>query len=113
MPSRILFAEEEERDIEDLYRFIASRDGAETAEPILTDIESACAELEEFATRGNISEELAGSEFPNIGTAPKAMAPVYRIMGIDVVGYCVVGGRRDIQSFLERRLIRRHPAYRT
>jgi toxin ParE1/3/4 len=27
MPSRILFAEEEERDIEDLYRFIASRDG--------------------------------------------------------------------------------------
>ncbi len=34
MPSRILFAEEEERDIEDRYLFIASRDGAETAERI-------------------------------------------------------------------------------
>lgn len=31
---------------------------------------------------------------------------IYRIMGTDVVGYCVVDGRRDMQSFLERRLIR-------
>ncbi|MGZ2409196.1 plasmid stabilization system protein ParE [Rhizobium ruizarguesonis] len=40
MPSRVLFADEAERDIEDLYRFIASRDGDETAERVLTEIES-------------------------------------------------------------------------
>jgi len=107
MPYRVLFAEDAERDIEDLHRFIAGRDGAETAERILTDIENACAELEEFPARGNIPKELAGigiSEYRELHNKPWRM--IYRIMGTDVVVYCVVDGRRDLQSFLERRLIR-------
>ncbi|CAN7730806.1 type II toxin-antitoxin system RelE/ParE family toxin [Rhizobium leguminosarum] len=107
MPYRVLFAEDAERDIEDLYRFIASRDGAATAERILMDIESACAELEEFPARGNIPKELAGigiSEYRERHHKPWRM--IYRILGTDVVVYCVVDGRRDMQSFLERRLIR-------
>ncbi|MBY3208892.1 type II toxin-antitoxin system RelE/ParE family toxin [Rhizobium laguerreae] len=107
MPCRVLFAEDAERDIEDLYRFIASRDGAETAERILTEIESACAEVEEFPDRGNIPKELAGigtSEYRELHQKPWRM--IYRILGTDVVVYCVVDGRRDMQSFLERRLIR-------
>ncbi|MBA1344372.1 type II toxin-antitoxin system RelE/ParE family toxin [Rhizobium sp. WYCCWR 11146] len=107
MPYRVLFAEDAERDIEDLYRFIASRDGAETAERILTEIESACAELAEFPARGNIPKELAGigiSEYRELHHKPWRM--IYRILGTDVVVYCVVDGRRDMQSFLERRLIR-------
>ena len=31
---------------------------------------------------------------------------IYRILGSDVVIYCVAAGRRDMQSFLERRLLR-------
>jgi hypothetical protein len=31
---------------------------------------------------------------------------IYRIIDADVIVYCVVDGRRDIQSFLERRLLR-------
>ncbi|MBY5549792.1 type II toxin-antitoxin system RelE/ParE family toxin [Rhizobium leguminosarum] len=107
MPYRVLFAEDTERDIEDLYRFIAGRDGAETAERILTEIERACAELEEFPARGNIPKELAGigiSEYRELHHKPWRM--IYRILGTDVVVYCVVDGRRDMQSFLERRLIR-------
>jgi toxin ParE1/3/4 len=30
----------------------------------------------------------------------------YRIIGEDVIVYCVADGRRDMQSFLERRLLR-------
>ncbi|PDS76622.1 type II toxin-antitoxin system RelE/ParE family toxin [Rhizobium sp. L43] len=107
MPYRVLFTEDAERDIEDLYRFIASRDGTETAERILTEIESACAELEEFPVRGDIPKELAGigiSEYQELHHKPWRM--IYRILGTDVVVYCVVDGRRDMQSFLERRLIR-------
>nr|WP_322407641.1 type II toxin-antitoxin system RelE/ParE family toxin [Rhizobium ruizarguesonis] len=66
MPSRVLFAEEAERDIEDLYHFIAGRDGAETAEHMLTDIERAYAELEEFSAE-IFRRNWRGSEFPNIG----------------------------------------------
>ncbi|KWV56553.1 plasmid stabilization protein [Rhizobium altiplani] len=102
-----LFAEEAERDFEDLYRFIASRDGDEAAERILTEIESTCAELEEFPAGGNVRKELAGigiSEYRELHHKPWRM--IYRILVTDVVVYCVVDGRRDMQAFLERRLLR-------
>jgi len=107
MPYRVLFAEDAERDIEDLYRFIAGRDGVETAERILAEIESACAGLEEFPGRGNVPKELAGlgiSEYRELHHKPWRM--IYRVMGTDVVVSCVIDGRRDMQAFLERRLIR-------
>ncbi|EJC83068.1 plasmid stabilization system protein [Rhizobium leguminosarum bv. trifolii WSM2297] len=107
MAYRVLFAEDTERDIEDLYRFIAGRNGAETAERVLTEIESACADLEEFPARGNIPKELATigiSEYRELHHKPWRM--IYRILGTDVIVYCVVDGRRDMQTFLERRLIR-------
>ncbi|AHG48236.1 plasmid stabilization protein (plasmid) [Rhizobium leguminosarum bv. trifolii CB782] len=107
MAYRVLFAEDAERDIEDLYRFIAGRDGAETAERVPSDIESACADLEEFPASGNIPKELASigiSEYRELHHKPWRM--IYRILGTDVVVYCVVDGRRDMQAFLERRLIR-------
>ncbi|MBM7046615.1 MULTISPECIES: type II toxin-antitoxin system RelE/ParE family toxin [Rhizobium] len=107
MSYRVLFAEDAERDIEDLYRFIAGRDGAETADRILAEIESACADLEEFPERGNIPKELAGlgiSEYRELHHKPWRL--IYRVMGADVVVYCVADGRRDMQAFLERRLIR-------
>ncbi|MGZ2486719.1 toxin ParE1/3/4 [Rhizobium pisi] len=106
MPYRVLFAEDAERDVEDLYRFIAHRDGAETAERILTEIERACTDLEEFPARENIPKELASigiSEYRELHHKPWRM--IYRTMGTDVVVYCVVDGRRDVQAFLERRLI--------
>ena len=107
MRYRVLLAEDAERDVEDLYRFIAARDGAEMAQRILTEIESACADLEEFPARGNVPKELASigiSEYRELHHKPWRM--IYRIIGTDVVVYCVADGRRDMQAFLERRLIR-------
>ncbi|WP_064695063.1 type II toxin-antitoxin system RelE/ParE family toxin [Rhizobium aegyptiacum] len=107
MSYRVLFAEDAERDVEDLYRYIAGRDGSEAAERILAEIESACADLEEFPARGNIPKELASigiSEYRELHHNPRRM--ICRIIGTDVVVYCVVDVRRDMQAFLERRLIR-------
>ncbi|MCW5711083.1 type II toxin-antitoxin system RelE/ParE family toxin [Shinella sp.] len=104
---RVLLSEDAERDIEDLCRFIARRDGAETAERILGEIEAAAMSLEEFPERGNIPKELVSigiGDYREIHHKPWRM--IYRIMGSDVVIYCVVDGRRDMQSFLERRLLR-------
>ncbi|WVT06191.1 type II toxin-antitoxin system RelE/ParE family toxin (plasmid) [Sinorhizobium chiapasense] len=103
----MFFRRDAERDIEDLYRFIAGRDGTDTAERILSEIESACADLEEFPARENIPKELASirlSEYRELHHKPWRM--IYRIMGTDVIVYCIADGRRDMQTFLERRLIR-------
>lgn len=107
MAFRVLLSEDAERDIEDLYRFLALRDGTETADRILGELEAAVASLEELPERGNIPKELVSvgiAEYRELHHKPWRM--IYRIMGADVVVYCVVDGRRDMQSFLERRLLR-------
>ncbi len=104
---RVLLSEDAERDIDDLYRFIAGRDGTETAERILIELQAAVASLEELPSRGNVPKELVSvgmSEYRELHH--KSWRMIYRIMGSDVVIYCVADGRRDMQSFLERRLLR-------
>ena len=107
MPYRVLFADDVEQDIEDHYRFIAHRDGGQTEERILDEIERACLGLEDFPERGNVPKELVAlgiSEYRELHLKPWRM--IYRVMGHDVIVYCITDGRRDMQSFLERRLLR-------
>lgn len=90
-----------------MYRFIVRRDGAETTDRILQEIETATASLEHLPERGNIPKELVSigiNEYRELHHKPWRM--IYRILGSNVVIYCVIDGRRDIQSFLERRLLR-------
>jgi len=107
MAWNVLLSEDAERDIEDIYRFIADRDGIKTADRILDELESTAAGLAEMPERGNIPKELASvgiTEYREAHHKPWRM--IYRIIGSDVVIYCVADGRRDMRSFLERRLLR-------
>lgn len=107
MPYQVLFAEDAERDLEDFYRFLAGRDGVQTAERILGEIEHACLGLEGFPGRGNVPKELVGlgiTEYRELHHKPWRM--IYRVMGEVVIIYCVADGRRDMQSLLEGRLLR-------
>ncbi len=52
MPYQVLFTDDAEPDLEDLYRFLASRDGVQTTEWILGEIEDACLGLEDLPIRG-------------------------------------------------------------
>jgi toxin ParE1/3/4 len=107
MSYRLLFAEDAEQDMEDFYHFIAGRDGVGTAERVLAEIEHACLGLEELPERGNIPKELVAigiSEYRELHHKPWRL--IYRIIDADVIVYRMVDGRRDMQSFLERRLLR-------
>jgi toxin ParE1/3/4 len=107
MRFRVLLAEDAERDIEDIYRYIASSDSVGNAERVLSGLEGACERLANLPERGNIPKELAGLGINDYREAHyKPYRIIYRIMGRDVVVYCVVDGRRDMQSFLARRLLR-------
>ena len=107
MAYRVMLAEDAERDIEDLYRYIAANDFPANAMRVLAEIESRIATLTELPERGHVPKELMSvgiTEYREAHYNPYRI--IYRVMGGDVVIYCVVDGRRDMQSLLERRLLR-------
>jgi toxin ParE1/3/4 len=104
---RVVFAEDAERDIEDIYYYIARHDSLASADHVLQALDEACQGLSHMPQRGNVPKELMSigiSEYREAHYKPYRI--IYRIIQNDVVIYCVADGRRDMRSFLERRLLR-------
>jgi toxin ParE1/3/4 len=107
VPFQVLLAEDAERDIEDIWRYVAEHDAVEKANRLLDGLQQACLGLTDFPGRGNVPKELLPlgiTEFREAHHKPYRV--IYRIMGETVVVYCVADGRRDMQSLLHRRLLR-------
>ena len=107
MAFEVLLSEDAVRDIEDIYRYIAEYDSAENADRVLVALEDVCSGLAMMPERGNVPKELRSlgmTEFREAHYKPYRV--IYRISGPQIVVYCVVDGRRDMQSFLQRRLLR-------
>lgn len=106
-PFEVLLSEDAERDIEDIYRYVARYDSVEKADILLAALEETCLGLSELPGRGNVPKELyilGMTEFREVHYEPYRV--IYRIVGRRAVVYCVLDGRRDMQSLLQRRLIR-------
>ena len=107
MGFRVLLAEDAERDIEDIYRYIVHHDSAAAADRVIDALDDACRRLTDMPERGNIPKELSSLGITDYREAHyKPYRIIYRIIGRAVVVYCVVDGRRDMRAFLERRLLR-------
>lgn len=107
MRYRVLLIDDAEKDVEDIYRYIARHDSIESANRVLEGLEQCWNRLTDMPQRGNVPRELAAlgvAEYRETYFKPYRI--IYRIVGSDVVVYCVVDGRRDIQSFLARRNVR-------
>ncbi|MBM3568590.1 MAG: type II toxin-antitoxin system RelE/ParE family toxin [Alphaproteobacteria bacterium] len=107
MAYEVLLSEDAERDIEDIYRYVARSDSVEKADRLLSALEATCLKLSEFPERGNIPKELLPLGMTAFREAHyKPYRAIYRIVGRKVAVYCVVDGRRDMQTLLQRRLVR-------
>jgi toxin ParE1/3/4 len=107
MMLEVLLAEDAEHDIEDIWRYIARADTVGIADRIVDALEQACAGLSEMPDRGNVPKELAAigiGDYREVHYKPYRI--IYRVFGDRVVVYCIADGRRDMQSLLERRLLR-------
>jgi toxin ParE1/3/4 len=107
MRCRILLIDDAENDLEDIYRYIARRDSVESANRLLEALEQCWVGLTDMPERGNIPRELVSlgiTDYRETHYQPYRI--IYRIIRGDVIVYCVVDGRRDMRSFLERRLLR-------
>jgi toxin ParE1/3/4 len=107
MPFEVLLSEQAERDIEDIYRYIAEHDDFRKADRVLAALENCCCALVDFPERGNAPKELQPlgiTEFREVHDKP--YRAIRRIFDTRVIVYCVLDGTRDMQKLLQRRLMR-------
>ncbi len=104
---RVRLAEDAEQDLVDIYRYVATRDSADKAAYVLEQLETLCARLAKLPLRGHIPPELDRVGVTNYREVHfKPYRVIYEVIGQDVFVHCVLDGRRDMQSLLERRLVR-------
>jgi toxin ParE1/3/4 len=104
---RIRLARDAELDLIDLYRYIAANDSTDNAGHVLNQLEALCSSLADFPERGHAPPELDRIGITNFREIHfKPYRVIYEVIKQDVFIHCILDGRRDMQSLLERRLIR-------
>lgn len=107
MTYEVLLAEDAENDLLEIYRYVAFNDSLEKADQLLDKLEELVQALHRLPMRGHIPPELARIGVTDYREAHfKPYRVIYRIERQRVFVYCVLDGRRDLQSLLERRLLR-------
>jgi len=104
---QIILTSEAERDVFDIYDYIAKKDTPHNAEYVLDNLESLILSLEKAPERGHYPPELSVQgikEFKEVVFKP--YRAIYEITGSKVIVHLCVDGRRDMKALLERRLIR-------
>jgi toxin ParE1/3/4 len=107
MAYRIRLLAEAEHDLDDIYDYVAREHSPAWADQLLNRLEEVCASLGELPERGHIPPELLRvhvSTFREVHCMPYRV--VYQVAGRVVFVHAILDGRRDMQSLLERRLLR-------
>jgi len=103
----VRLTEEAERDLIDIYRYIALHDSVKNADYVLEQLESLALRLAELPERGHIPPELDRIGVTNYREVHfKPYRVIYEVIGQNVFVHCILDGRRDMPALLERRLIR-------
>ncbi len=95
-----------ERDLEEIYLYIAEHDSPARAEHVLDRLVKATEALRTSPDRGTYVNELRSlgiSEYRQIFFKPYRL--IYRVHSNQVIVYVVTDGRRDMGSLLARRLL--------
>ena len=95
------------RDLEDICDYIDRHDVPGRADYVLEQIEKAFSSLSEYPERGNYPTELLDigiREYREIFSRPYRI--VYRVMENNVYVLLIADERRDMQTLLQRRLLR-------
>ena len=102
----VLLTADAERDLEDLFDYIAEHDSNASANHVLDRIEKSIESLSSFPERGSFPKELLAlgiKDYRQVFFKPYRM--IYRIFEKRVYIYLIVDGRRDMRTLLERRLL--------
>lgn len=106
MRFKVLLTEDAERDLEDIYTYIAEHDCRQNADYVLDRLLEAIDSLVNSPERGPVPRELAAlgiQEYRQVLFKPYRV--IYRHFDQQVVIYVIADGRRDMQSLLSRRVL--------
>ena len=104
---RVRLTDEAELDLVDIYRYVTDNDSVAAADNLLDALERLCAALSELPQRGHIPPELARvavTSYQEVHFKPYRV--IYEVIGREVIVHGILDGRRDMQSLLERQLLR-------
>ena len=104
---KVRITEDAEQDLIDLFDYIARRDSVENAYHVLDKLEELILSLDNNPQRGHSPPELdvrGIKDYKEVHFKPYRI--IYEIIGTVVVILGCFDGRRDMQSLLERRLLR-------
>lgn len=96
-----------ERDLLDIYRYVARHDSTEKAARLLENLEKTIMKLEALPLRGHHPPELERIgilEFREVFFKPYRI--IYQVINKDVYVHCVLDGRRELQEILQQRILR-------
>lgn len=107
MTCRVFLTEDAALDLAEIRDYIAVHDAAEKADYVLAQIQSVVENLAEFPERGAYPRELLAlgiHDYREVFFKPYRI--LYRAIGDCVYVYLIADGRRDLNSLLQRRLVR-------
>lgn len=107
MRYRIVLIVAAKSDLREIFRYVERNDSSERADNLVDGIEKAITSLTLMPERGHYPpefERIGIREFREIHFKPYRI--VYSIHDKEVVVYCVLDGRRDMQALLQQRLLR-------
>jgi toxin ParE1/3/4 len=107
MRFEVLMTEDAERDLQELYGYIAEHDSLGKADALLNRIEEVIETLTSQPNRGAVPRELSAlgiHEYRQLFYKPYRV--IYRVIDNRVYIYLIADGRRDLQTLLTQRLLR-------
>ena len=106
MPYEVSLTKDAERDLEEIYFYIAEHDSQRSADHVLERLVRATDALRTSPDRRSYVNELRSlgiSEYRQIFFKPYRL--IYRVHSKQVIIYVITDGRRDMGSLLARRLL--------
>lgn len=103
----VLLTADAERDLLELYRYVATNDSSAKARRLLDNIEKTINGLSTLPRWGHYPPELERIgilEFREVFFKPYRI--IYEVVGQNVFVHCVLDGRRDLVELLQMRLLR-------
>ncbi len=103
----VYLVEDAEKDLFDIYSYIARNDSGESASYVFDSIQDKCLSLSTLPARGHVPPELERiGIFDYLEVHFKPYRIMYQIRENEIYIHCILDGRRSLYDLLQERLIR-------